>query len=261
MPTLTSDDLRQGLLALGLRQGMNVLVHCGLRRVGNLAEGAQTLQDAVLSVIGPAGTVVVPTGTANNSTTSSVFRAATAGMNEAERAAYEAGIAGFDRQLTPSYRMGAFAEKVRTTPGALRSGHPQSSFAALGPKAADLTRVHRLEQHLGEESPLGALYEADAVTLLIGVGYESCSALHLAEYRRARPPAPAWHRCFVMVEGRRVQRDFLAPRLDDSSFVELGRDLDSTGCVAFGMVGNASCRLLPMREAVDFGVKWMNERY
>jgi aminoglycoside 3-N-acetyltransferase len=258
LSSLTSGDLRLGLQALGLRAGATVLIHCAMRRIGPLEKGPQTLLEAVLSVIGPGGTVVVPSGTANNSTTSPVFQAATEGMDAAQIAAFEAAMPGFDRRHTPSFGMGAFAEFVRTRPAAVRSCHPQTSFAAIGPLAGKLTVTHKLECHLGEESPLAALYAVDAVTLLIGVGYESCTTLHLAEYRRARPPAAAWHRCFVMADGRRQQHDFLAPKLDPACFTDLGADLDKTGLVTCATVGAAGSRLMPIRQSVDFAVQWMD---
>ena len=224
-----------------------------------MEKGPETLLEAVLSVIGPGGTLVVPSGTANNSNTSPAFHAATRGMSPARVAEYEAAMPGFDRDHTPSFGMGAFAEFVRTLPGATRSAHPQTSFSAIGPLAEKLTLTHKLESHLGDDSPLSALYAADAAALLIGVGYESCTALHLAEYRRARPPKEAWHRCFVQADGYRVRHDFLARKLDPSCFVDLGTDLDKTGFVEFGQVGDAISRLVPIRQSVDFAVQWMDE--
>ncbi|MFF0191065.1 AAC(3) family N-acetyltransferase [Streptomyces sp. NPDC005244] len=49
--------------------------------------------------------------------------------------------------------------------------------------------VHDPDCHLGEGSPLGALYAADARVLLFRVGFEVCSAFHLAECR-LRPVPP-----------------------------------------------------------------------
>jgi aminoglycoside 3-N-acetyltransferase len=259
--TLTSGDLRAGLEALGLQRGADVLIHCGMSRIGRLEKGPQTILEAVLSVIGPLGNVIVPTGTANNSNTSPIFREATAGMNPEQVVRFEPGMSGFDPDTTPSYGMGAFAEWVRIQAGARRSAHPQTSFACLGPKAREFTSRHRLECHLGEESPLGALYAAGAMTLLLGVGYDTCTMLHLAEYRRRYPPREAWHRCYVMTDGRRLRRDFLARKLDPSSFTDLGQDLDKEEYVISGMIGNAWSRLIPIREAVDFAVGWMDKRY
>ena len=69
-----------------------------------------------------------------------------------------------------------------------RSSHPQVSFAALGPGALDCTSVHDLDCHLGDRSPLGWLYAADAAILLLGVDYSACTAFHLAEYRLPGTP-------------------------------------------------------------------------
>ena len=65
----------------------------------------------------------------------------------------------FDRQATPT-SVGAIAEALRTTPGAERSAHPQSSFAAVGREARALMAGHRVRCHLGEDSPLAKLYDA-----------------------------------------------------------------------------------------------------
>src|SRR3954452_14019752 len=87
---------------------------------------------------------------------------------------------GFDPQITPSHGVGVL-------PGALRSAHPQTSFAAIGPHAEAITAGHVLESGLGEGSPLARLYELDAEVLLLGGGHASNTSLHLAEYRVAEP--------------------------------------------------------------------------
>jgi aminoglycoside 3-N-acetyltransferase len=207
---------------LGLAAGAVVLVHCSMRKIGWLDGGAAALASALREAIGPAGTVVVTAQTPGNSVSSDAYRAATAGMTDAERAAYEERMPGFDARTTPSFGVGAFAEHIRQLPGAVRSGHPQASFCAWGPDAADLMRVHELDSHLGERSPLAALERAGAMTLLLGVGYESCTALHLAEYRLRRPPVVRDYRCYEMRQGRRVRVDFRAPHLDAAPFVRGG---------------------------------------
>ncbi len=57
---------------------------------------------------------------------------------------YRNQMPAFDKHTTPS-GMGAIAETLRTTAGAVRSDHPQSSFAAIGPQAAHLMDGHRLD--------------------------------------------------------------------------------------------------------------------
>ena len=100
----------------------------------------------------------------------------------------------FDPAATPQHGMGRLAESVRTAGGAVRSAHPQTSFAALGRRAGELLSAHPLSSHLGEESPLGALYRAGAQVLMINVGFSVCTAFHLAEYRTGAPlrRMPVW---------------------------------------------------------------------
>nr|WP_233599760.1 AAC(3) family N-acetyltransferase [Micromonospora sp. M71_S20] len=257
---LRRDTLTADLRALGLRPGATVLVHCALSRVGRVAGGPAALLAALSDVLGASGTVVVPAQTAGNSTTSRAFRVATAGLGAAGVAAAEAAIAPFDPERSPAEGMGIFAEHVRRQPGASRSRHPQTSFAALGPDAARLTAVHDLDCHLGERSPLGALYAADAVVLLLGVDWSACTAFHLAEYRLRRPPADRAYRCYVRdAAGRRVRRDFRALDLHDTDFPLIGRALTDAGAVRRGSVGGADCRLTDIRVAVDFARGWMDE--
>lgn len=247
-----ADDLR----VLGLRRGGTVLVHCSLRAVGPLDRGPETLLTALRGVLGDAGTVVVPTQTANNSLTSPAYRAATAGLTAAERARFEDDMPGFDPSATPSFGMGAFAEHVRCRPAARRSTHPQTSFAALGPAAAELVADHDLRCHLGERSPLGALYRRAASVLLLGVGMDKCTALHLAEYR-LEPPVPIMnYSCFVSEAGRRRRCEFAAPALNDDDFGAVGKDLLGRPWARTGRVGAATAHLMPVVAAVDRAAEW-----
>ena len=256
------DRLVAEFRSLGLRRGQDLLIHCSLRQVGWVEGGVATLLSAILEVAGPEATLVVPTETMWNSLTSNAFRAATAGLDAEKRARYVAAMPGFDPGSTSSAGMGAFAEHVRTRPSANRSSHPQTSFAAIGPGAHACTSVHDLDCHLGDRSPMGWLYGADAAILLLGVGYSVCTAFHLAEYHLpGAPPLRSYH-CFTIQEGRRVEHEFTDIHLDDSDFELLGMELDvSTGSGTSGLrrgyVGSAECRLVPFRAAVDFACSWL----
>lgn len=249
------EDLAADLRALGVQRGQDLLVHSSLRSIGPIEGGAEALLGALREVAGPAATMVVPTHTTGNSGSSTAFRAATGGLSRAGLDRYLAGMPGFDPATTPSNGMGAFAEYVRTRPGSVRSSHPQTSFAALGPRAAECTRDHLLHCHLGESSPLGWLYRHDAAVLLLGVGYKACSAFHLAEYwlpggRRER----AYH-CFTVEDGERLEQELWDVDLDDSDFAALGQRMDKEPFVGHGRVGAAKCRLVPVRRAVGFAMK------
>lgn len=246
------DDLRR----LGVPRGRHLLVHSAMSRMGYVAGGPRTLLHALRDVVG-AASVVVPTQTANNSTTSRYYHEVTAAMTEPERRAYEASLPGFDPAITPSYRMGAFAEHVRRQRAAVRSAHPQTSFAALGHGADELMRVHQLTSHLGPQSPLQTLYDANAMVLLLGVGIERCTALHLAEYNLDRPPRKKTYTCFMQHDTGPRRYEFDALDLDDRDFGRLGVDLCRERWISTGTVGHAPAMLLPLRGSVDFARSWM----
>ncbi len=249
-------ELAGDLRALGVRPGQDLLIHCSLRQFGRIGGGAAALLDALRAAAGPQATLVVPAQTAQNSLSSKAFLAATAGLDGEQRARFISAMPGFDPARTPSSGMGALAEHLRTRPAALRSSHPQTSFAALGPRAADCTRVHDLDCHLGERSPLGWLYRAGAAILLLGVGYDVCTAFHLAEYRLCGAAPLRRYTCFTVEQGARTAREFTALALDDSDFGLLGAGIDQEPFVRHGKAGAADCRLLPLRAAVDFAQSW-----
>jgi aminoglycoside 3-N-acetyltransferase len=257
------DQLAADLRSLGLQRGQDLLIHCSLRRVGPIDGGAATLLNAILDVAGPEATLVVPTQTTRNSLTSRAFLADTAGLDAEERARYVAAMPGFDPATTPSVGMGAFAEYLRTHPAAARSGHPQVSFAAIGPGARACTSVHDLDCHLGDRSPLGWLYAANAAILLLGVGYSVCTAFHLAEYRLPGVAARRLYQCFTAGEATRVAHEFTDIDLDDGDFEMLGADLESTAKreALAGLrrrrVGSAPGTLLALPMAVDFACSWL----
>jgi aminoglycoside 3-N-acetyltransferase len=246
---MLADDLRR----LGVCAGETLLVHSSLRSLGWVAGGAPAVVRAVLEVVGPAGTVVVPSQTADNRDPST--------WDDPPPRAWWAEIrnhlSGFDPASTPSRRMGAIAECVRTWPGAVRSAHPQTSFAAVGPAAATLLAPHELAAQLGEASPLGRLAAADARILLLGVGYDRCTAFHLAEHRLPAPPTRP-DACALLTPVGRVWQAFTAIRLDAADFAALGHDLEAeTDLVVRGEVGAAQARILPLDDAVDYAEKWL----
>ena len=256
MAPVTSQRLVRDLLKLGVRRGDTLLVHASLRRIGWVNGGAPTVISALRQAVGEEGNVVAPTGTEDNSLTSRAYRARTARMTPEQERKYRQEMQAFEREATPG-GMGAVGESLRTTDGAVRSAHPQSSFAAIGPDAGYLMADHKLECHLGENSPLAKLYEVDARVLMIGVGYRACSAFHLAEYRYTEFPPSQTYSCAVMVNDRSEWIDYQDVVLDDRDFSKIGKPLDRQDFVTIGYVGNARSRLIPLVQAVDHAKDWM----
>ncbi|MGV9639698.1 aminoglycoside N(3)-acetyltransferase [Streptomyces sp. NPDC003514] len=256
---MTSSSLARDLVDLGLRPGTTVLAHASLRRVGAADED---LLAALLDVLGPRGTLVVPAFTAGNSDTSPAYRDRVRGLSTDQIRSFKGRMPPFDPASTPSEGVGRLAEAVRRSGGAVRSAHPQTSFAALGARATELLVGHAENCHLGERSPLRGLYEADAHVLLLGVGFEVCSAFHLAEYRVPDPPRRTY-RCVVLRDGARRWIAYEDVDLDDGDFGVLGADFEKDDAahpdsvVRGGRVGDSHARLFPLARAVDFAAGWL----
>lgn len=256
---MTPSSLARDLVALGLRPGATVLVHASLRRVG-AADG--DMLAALLDGLGPEGTLVVPAFTAGNSDSSPAYRDRVQGLTEPQVAALKSEMPPFDPASTPSEGVGRLAEAVRRTAGRVRSAHPQTSFAALGARAGELLAGHAEDCHLGERSPLRGLYEAGAQILLLGVGFEVCSAFHLAEYRVPDPPRRTY-RCVVLRDDVRRWIAYEDVDLDDSDFGALGAAFEKDDAarpdpvVRGGRVGDSHARLFPLGPAVDFATAWL----
>jgi aminoglycoside 3-N-acetyltransferase len=148
-----SDRLRELLLCyrdLGVGPGRVVHIAADFGRMLTDPKEAKlaVLNDhltALRELLGPEGTIVVPTATLNLCNTDTVF----------------------DPETTPSHQMGAFSEFVRQLPGARRSFHPFWSHTALGARAADVVdNVSRHGQGMG--SVWSRLIEADALSIHIG---------------------------------------------------------------------------------------------
>jgi aminoglycoside 3-N-acetyltransferase len=249
----TRASLAVDLADLGVRAGSVLVMHSSLSTLGWVCGGPVAVVQALLDVLGDGGTLVVPTHTPENSDPSGWSNPP---VPESWWPMIRAETPGFDPAITPSRWMGLLAETVRTWPGARRSNHPQTSFAAVGPAAEAVVADHRLDEMLGERSPLARIYDLDGDILLLGVGHDSNTSLHLAEYRVPRP-VRARVGAAVLAGGQRTWATWEDVDLEEGDFEVLGADLDASGAVTTGPVGSADCRLMRQRAAVDFAVTWM----
>ncbi|GIF24309.1 aminoglycoside 3-N-acetyltransferase [Actinoplanes tereljensis] len=251
---VTGSMLRDDLRAIGVSPGGVLLLNSSLRSLGYVVGGAVAVVEALLDVLTPAGTLVVPAQTPTNRDPS---RWGDPSVPDSWWPQIREHLPPYDPALSDCRAMGLIAETVRTWPGAHRSGHPQVSFAAVGARAAELTARHDLDSELGENSPLAAIEAAGGHTLLLGVGYDRCTAFHLAEYRLPGSLPRQPNSCAMYTENGREWVTYLGTRLDASDFTQLGVDLErETGQVARGAVGAAGARLLPVPETVAYAGKW-----
>jgi aminoglycoside 3-N-acetyltransferase len=244
----TVESMTAQLGALGVRRDAVVLVHSSYKSLGEVIGGPQAVVEALLAA---AGTVVVPVHNPENSDPATWAHPP---VPPSWWDAIRHESPGFDAARTPASRwMGRVAELVRTWPGARRSDHPQVSFAAVGPQAELVTEGHSLTDGLGEASPLGAIYRLDGQVLLLGVGHDANTSLHLGE---ARQPSPPMHTAGSSLRGR-GWTTWTEVDVDAGDFGALGAALEETGAVTLGPVGAATGRLMSQRTAVNFATAWL----
>ncbi len=248
----TRASLARDLAALGLKPGDTVIVHTALSRIGWVCGRAIAVVQALMDALTPNGTLVMP---AHSGDLSDPRYWSNPPVPESWQATIRETMPAYDPAITPTSGIGAVPEAFRQFPGVLRSGHPALSFTAWGRNAGFITDHHGLAFSLGESSPLARLYDLDGYVLLIGVGHDRNTSIHLAEYRAdARPiqrqGAP------VAENGVRLWKEYDDLEIDSDCFGEIGEAFERIYNVEKGRVGSAECRLMRQRQLVDFATDW-----
>ena len=255
---LSIDAIRDDLLALGVRSGDTLLVHSSLSTIGWVCGGPVSVIMALESALTVSGTLVMPAHTSHVSDPA-LWCNPTVRPDWVDK--IRETMPAFDPDVTPTRGMGVIPECFRSQADVLRSNHPHDSFVARGPHAGEIVSDHPLQNGLGENSPLGALYDLDAKVLLLGVGHESNTSLHLAEYRARYPnKRDVTNGAPVLVGGKRRWATIRHLDYKVSDFNRIGHAFaQETRASSFGYIGRAQSILFSMRDLVDYAVGWMEQ--
>lgn len=253
-PVLRS-HLEQGFKKLNIKTGDHLLVHSSLSSIGYIAGGPSAVIESLQKVVTVKGSITMPS---HSSTLSDPSYWENPPIPESWWEHYRREASAFNDLTTTTEWMGKIAETFRLCSDVIRSDHPAVSFSSWGAASQDIVSNHSLTFSMGEESPLAKLYNLDAKILLIGVGHSSNTSLHLGEVRSGIisnevQGAPK------LIDGVRQWVEFKDYQYDSDDFIQCGEKFEESKSVTTGSLGLAKCKVMSMREVVDFSAKWFKE--
>jgi aminoglycoside 3-N-acetyltransferase len=254
---LTVESLAEHLRQCGLAEGQTVLVHMAMSKLGWVIGGAEAVIMALLAAVGETGTIMMVTNNGNNT---DPYEWQHPPAPEHWWQMIRDHTPAYNPLTTPTIGMGVVPELFRTWPGAVRSGHPAFSLAALGPNAAYVVADHALTEDAGDRSPLGKLYELDGHVLLLGVEHWNNTSLHLAEFRANYAGKSTLRTGSAMlVNGQRQWVSYETPVTNPDDFGEIGAAFDAAHNIVVQHINTAEVRFFKQRLVVDFAVQWMEQ--
>jgi aminoglycoside 3-N-acetyltransferase len=221
---LDSVPLIEQLRELGVQPSGVLVVHTAFSKVGPVEGGPLGLIAALREALGPGGTLVMPSMTDDDDHP-------------------------FDPKVTPCRGMGVVADTFWRLDGVLRADSPHA-FAAAGPHAPAITADQPVEIPHGYNSPVGRVYALGGQILLLGVGHDANTTVHLAEGLagvRYRKPAHAT----VLRDGAPIRLDYGEIDHCCARFALVDGWLESEGLQRRGTVGHGEARLANSRDIVD----------
>ncbi len=255
---ISYDQLVDEFKALGITEGMNILVHSSLKSLGGWIPGsAETVILALEAVLGESGTLIMPTQTSQLTDPKGWM------YPPAEQRWWNLirdSMPPYDPDFTVTTGMGVIAETFRKQKGVYRSAHPQVSFAAWGKHAEEWMSDHDLDFGLGSHSPLQDLYNANGYILMLGTTYHTNTSIHLAEY------FAEWHgkkeitmKAPMMTDNGKQWVKFKDLNFDSDDFDEIGADFEQDCPDLFiqGTIAKAQTKLIQQRGLVDYASGWL----
>jgi aminoglycoside 3-N-acetyltransferase len=162
----------------------------------------------------------------------------------------------WDELATPSHT-GALTEVFRTRYATARSIHPTHSVAACGPQAQRLLGRHHLDDTpVSPNSPYGLMRDEAAFVLLLGIGLETCTAIHLPEETIApeiylRPAEAA--ELYQCRDARGVLHQVRTRRhwRLDRDFPKFGPPLEKSGLMWSGTIATCPYSVVGLSDLLD----------
>lgn len=262
----TRVELVRDLERVGLRSGDLVMVHSSMRAVGPILGGPNEMVEALLESVGPGGTVMMYVDWEEGAQSYTRTDRETP-LSPRELDAWPA----FDPGKARAARAyGVLPEFLRAWPGAVRSGNPGASVAAVGARAEWLCADHPMDYGYGPGSPLARLVDAQGRVLLLGSPLENVTLLHFAEHAARLPGKRVIRYREKVLRGGRGEwveieefdtADPVVAAAPEDHFDRLMRAYLQQAEVSTGNVGSARSYLFDAAPLHAFAVGWLERHY
>jgi len=210
--------------------GSDVMVHAALKKFGTFMPGVEIIIDALSSVLGPDGTIVMMTDT----------------RSFAQTGRYD---------INQPSETGLLTEVFRKYEGVLRSLVPMVSFAAKGVRASHYVQTYH--SYLDPTSPYTKILENDGEILLLGVPYQKCTLWHVSEeFHKVPDNYYMTFDGFLVSDGSIIspisQRYFVRRNLDQKKDISIvGRMIEDRSQVKASLLGGSFVRTFKARHFHD----------
>jgi aminoglycoside 3-N-acetyltransferase len=205
-------------------------VHSSLKSFGQVEGGARAVIEALMEVLTPEGTLLMPSFNHN--------------------APFGPGGLGYYHPRETPTSNGAIPELFWRLPGVLRSLDPTHPVAAWGKHARRYTENHHRTLTMGPESPLALLGREGGFGLLLGVWYSANTFHHVVEMSTGAPCLGRRTEAYpvILPDGRRVLGRTWGWRAGSCPFTDedrYGAEMEARGLQKVVRIGG--CRAILFR--------------
>ena len=235
-------QIKSDLQRLGINKGDDLLIHSSYKSMGGVEGGIETFIEAVLSLLGDSGTLLIP----------SLSYYSVHAMDEP----------AFNIKTTPSC-VGAISEFFRTLQGVKRSMHPTHSVCAIGARQDEYIKNHYLDNEpVGENSPFALLPEFGGKVLLLGCGTKPNTSMHgIEEYVKTPYILSNETRKYILIDenGEKTEKDFYYHYIRQNGFAQRYDRLENLMTFKKGKILQADCNLIDSKTMWEVAVKKLKE--
>jgi aminoglycoside 3-N-acetyltransferase len=238
---IPKDRIVRDLRKIGIKEGDHICAHSSLKSIGFVKGGPDTVIDALLEVVGPNGTIMMPSFTP-------IFWLKKLKSSKSDYI--------FDYRSTPTW-IGLVPEILRKRQNSIRSRHPTNSVVAIGKYAKYLTDGH--DENSRAFAPFSRLAKINGKILGIGAEHNCLSIGHEAQSLAGLLDVVPIRAGVKFRDDDGNVKLFIRKDVAGCDFPDLIYIFREMGLVTDGRIGLAKSILLPAKELLEVLIQILND--